>query len=145
MSDSSLVTIVGEKIVLQEERGYKQRYPKWSTFVDGKDGFLYGIPCRARRVVKFNPVDKSMELIGPDLGPKTSWNCGVLAKNGCIYCPPDEIYSYDDGWKMLKINTHDGTVVTFDTEKATWHSGVLGADNCIYFTPFAIGSDGKDI
>jgi hypothetical protein len=36
--------------------------------VDGKDGFLYGIPCDARRVVKFNPLDKSFTEIGPDLG-----------------------------------------------------------------------------
>ena len=36
--------------------------------MDGKDGFLYGIPCDARRVVKFNPLDKSFTEIGPDLG-----------------------------------------------------------------------------
>jgi hypothetical protein len=33
--------------------------------VDGKDRFLYGIPCDARRVVKFNPLDKSLTEIGP--------------------------------------------------------------------------------
>jgi hypothetical protein len=33
---------------------------KWWDFVDGKDGFFYGIPSNARRrVVKFNPLDKS--------------------------------------------------------------------------------------
>jgi hypothetical protein len=41
---------------------------KWSAFVDGGDGFLYGIPSNARRVVKFDPLDKSMTEIGPDLG-----------------------------------------------------------------------------
>ena len=41
---------------------------KWSSFVDGNNGFLYGIPSNARRVVKFNPLDKSMTEIGPDLG-----------------------------------------------------------------------------
>ena len=41
---------------------------KWLDFVDGKDGFFYGIPCNARRVVKFNPLDKSLTEIGPDLG-----------------------------------------------------------------------------
>jgi hypothetical protein len=29
-------------------------------FVDGKDRFLYGIPCDARRVVKFNPLDRRL-------------------------------------------------------------------------------------
>ena len=37
-------------------------------FVDGKDRFLYGIPCDARRVVKFNSLDKSLMEIGPGLG-----------------------------------------------------------------------------
>ena len=32
---------------------------KWWDFVDGKDGFFYGIPSNARSVVKFNPLDKS--------------------------------------------------------------------------------------
>ena len=41
---------------------------EWSSFVDGGDGFLYGIPFNARRVVKFNPLDKSLTEIGPDLG-----------------------------------------------------------------------------
>ena len=37
--------------------------------------------------LKFNPVDKSMKSIGPDLGFK-KWMCGVPAKNGCMYCAP---------------------------------------------------------
>ena len=62
---------------------------KWSTFVDGEDGFLYGIPCDAHRVVKFNPLDKSLTEIGPDLGEGgRKWECGVLANNCSIYCAP---------------------------------------------------------
>ena len=36
-----------------------------AAFVDGKDGFFYGIPYlyNARRVVKFNPLDKSLTEI----------------------------------------------------------------------------------
>ena len=29
---------------------------------------MYGIPCDARRVVKFNPLDKTLTEIGPGLG-----------------------------------------------------------------------------
>ncbi len=37
--------------------------------VRGADECIYGIPCDARRVVKFNPVvDNSLIEIGPDLG-----------------------------------------------------------------------------
>jgi hypothetical protein len=50
--------------------------------VDGKDGFFYGIPSSARRVVKFNPLDKSLTEIGPDLGEGgNKWLCGVRANN----------------------------------------------------------------
>jgi len=59
---------------------------KWWDFVDGKDGVLYGIPCNVPRVVKFNPLDKSLTEIGPHLGGgEFKWRCGVRAKTGSIY------------------------------------------------------------
>ena len=74
---SLLATLIGDEI---------QGGEKWNDFVDGGDGFLYGIPCNARRVVKFNPLDKSMTEIGPDLGDGgAKWMCGVLANTGIIY------------------------------------------------------------
>ena len=57
--EPSLTTLIGDEI---------EGDHKWSTFVDGKNGFLYGIPSGARRVVKFNPLDKSLTEIGPGLG-----------------------------------------------------------------------------
>jgi hypothetical protein len=133
---SPLVALVGEEIKVQ---GVEHDVRKWWVFVNGNDGFLYGIPYKARRVVKFNPVDKSMEMIGPDLGENDEWTCGILAKNGCIYCPPN----YRD--TMLKINTIAGTVETIDLQDgsgwwelpfpAYWVSGAVGRDECIYYLP----------
>jgi hypothetical protein len=40
MAESSLTTLIGDDI---------QGEYKWSAFVDGEDGFLYGIPSHARR------------------------------------------------------------------------------------------------
>jgi hypothetical protein len=40
MAESYLTTLIGDEI---EGRN------KWSSFVDGGDGFLYGIPFNARR------------------------------------------------------------------------------------------------
>ena len=60
MMEPSLTTLIGDEIQVNSD--------KWSSFVDGKNGFLYGIPSNARRVVKFNPVDKSLTEIVPDLG-----------------------------------------------------------------------------
>jgi hypothetical protein len=125
---SSLTTLIGDDT---------RRYGKWSAFVDGKNGFFYGIPCNARRVVKFNPIDKSLTEIGPDLGDGgLKWMCGVLANTGSIYCAP---YLADH---ILKINTNDGTVETLDdvelpeTGHMLWASGALAHDNTIYYMPY---------
>ena len=77
MAESSyLTTLIGHEI---------EGYSKWSAFVDGGDGFLYGIPSNARRVVKFDPLNKSLTEIRPDLGEGgDKWSCGVLANNSSI-------------------------------------------------------------
>jgi hypothetical protein len=128
MAESCLTTLID----IGDIEGRRQ----WSSFVDGGDGFLYGIPYNARRVVKFNPVDKSLTEIGPDLGNRRcKWRCGVRAKNGSIYCAP----YYAE--QILKINTNDGTVETLDdvelpqTGGALWASGALAQDNFIYYMP----------
>jgi hypothetical protein len=128
MTEPSLTTLIGDEI---------EGNDIWLHFVDGGDGFLYGIPSNARRVVKFNPLDKSLTEIGPDLGEGIDkWLCGVLANTGNIYCAP---YCADH---MLKINTIDGTVETLDdvelpeTGCDLWKSGALAADNHIYYMPY---------
>jgi hypothetical protein len=128
MAESSLTTLIGDEI---------QGRDKWSDFVDGGDGFFYGIPYCARRVVKFNPLDKSLTEIGPDFGVGgCKWRCGVRANNCSIYCAP---YLSD---RILKINLIPGTVETLDDvelpETGTWglwESGALAADNSIYYLP----------
>ena len=127
MTESSLTTLISDEI---------QGRDKWSSFVDGKNGFLYGIPFNARRVVKFNPLDKSLTEIGPDLGEGgVKWRCGVRANTGSIYCAP---YNADH---ILKIDTIDGTVETLDDIKlpergsGLWQSGALAQDHNIYYMP----------
>ena len=105
--------------------------------MDGEDGFFYGIPSNARRVVKFNPIlDKSLTEIGPDLGDGAcKWWCGVRANTGDIYCAP---YLADH---ILKIKTNDDIVETLDdvelpeTGDGLWASGALATDNNIYYMP----------
>jgi len=100
----------------------------------GEDGFFYGIPFH--RVVKFNPIDKSLTEIGPDFGQRGGkWKCGVRANNSNIYCVP-----YNSN-RILKINTNDGTVETLDdvelpeTCLCLWESWALASDNNIYYMP----------
>jgi hypothetical protein len=129
MTEPSLTTLIdiGDQV--------KGKF-KWLDFVDGKDGFFYGIPCNARRVVKFNPLDKSLTEIGPDFGEGgCKWYCGVRANTGSIYCAP---YNADH---ILKIDTIQGTVETLDdielpeTGDALWASGARTTDNNIYYMP----------
>jgi hypothetical protein len=130
----SLTTLIGDEM----QGGYH-----WSAFVDGKNGFLYGIPSNAyTRVVKFNPLDKSFTKIGPELGRGgCKWKCGVLANNMCIYCAPF------NAAHVLKINTIDDTVETLDDVelppergvaggRMMWASGALASDNHIYYMPY---------
>ena len=131
MTAPSLATLIDIENEIQGQE-------KWSSFVDGGDGFFYGIPFDARRVVKFDPLDKSLTEIGPDFGGSGSkWRCGVLANTGSIYCAP---YGTDH---MLKINTNDGTAVeTLDnlelpeTGGGLWESEALASDNSIYYMPY---------
>jgi hypothetical protein len=127
MTEASLTTLIGDEI-----RGNW----KWKDFVDGGDGFFYGIPCDARRVVQFDPLDKSFTEIGPDFGGRDNkWMCGVRANTGSIYCAP---YCAQH---ILKIDTIQGTVETLDdvdlpeTGHFLWESGALAADNSIYYMP----------
>jgi hypothetical protein len=127
MTEPFLTALIGDEI---------QGNNKWSDFVDGGDGFLYGIPFDARRVVKFNPLDKSLTEIGPDLGDgEMKWMCGVRANTGSIYCAP---YGAEH---ILKIDTIQGTVETLDDVRLPergewlWMSGALAPDNSIYYMP----------
>jgi hypothetical protein len=131
MTEPSLTTLIDIGVEIED-------CWRWSDFVDGKNGFFYGIPFNARRVVKFNPVDKSLTEIGPDFGEgEHKWWCGVRANTGDIYCAP---YLAD---YILKIKTNDDIVETLDdvelpeTGRYLWQSGALAPDNYIYYMPSA--------
>ena len=109
---------------------------KWDACVRGADDCIYGIPLAARRVVKFDPADKSLKEIGPDLGDGRQWCCGILAGNGRIYCLP-----HNSDTKILQIDTVNATVTILDTElpeigDGMWSPGALAHDGCIYFMPY---------
>ena len=62
---------------------------KWNGFVEGGDGFLYGIPWFGSKILQIKMKDKSMKEIGPNFGEKQEkYGNGVRAANGSIYCAP---------------------------------------------------------
>ena len=114
---------------------------KWSDFVEGDNGFWYGIPYKAQKVFEFNPKDKSMKEIGPDLGDGDGkFTYGIKANNGSIYCIP-----YFRTEHFLKITPKDGGNAEIKLIKdhrlpeegnKLWYSGALAKDGCIYCMPY---------
>ena len=113
----------------------------WGT-VAGMNGFIYGIPFYARRVVKFNTLDKSITHIGPDFDTNEwyfKWSKGAMTGSGIIYCAP-----YDSELGILKIDTNTDTVTALNAnllpergqaEDGMWVSCAAALDGCIYFMP----------
>ena len=114
---------------------------KWSGTLAAPNGSVYGIPWEARRISKFNPIDKSMTEIGPDFEDgwngedSFKWSGGAITDTGVIYCPPCN----DRG--ILKIDTNTDTVTVLDRNLLPergdyrWLSCALALDGCIYFMP----------
>ena len=126
--ENAISTLVGKEV---EGNG------KWEGTLAAPNGSLYGIPARARRVAKLNPLDKSMTHIGPDFGAGIrKWRRGAMADSGVIYCPP---YHPDRG--ILKIDTNTDNVTELNVNllpergDCMWESCAAALDGCIYFMP----------
>ena len=128
---SAISTLIGEEL---------ERSGKCSGTFAAPNGSIYGIPCFsvARRVVKFNPIDKSITFIGPDLRDHVDviqWSKGAMTNSGVIYCP----HYWHFG--ILKIDTSDDTVTVLDVNLLSnrgneiWTSCAVALDGCVYFMP----------
>ena len=136
MTEPSLTTLIGDEI-----QGNQQNR-KWATFVDGGDGFFYGIPYDMMLAVWSSLIPstnqwKRLDLISGE--GRAKWMCSVRANTGSIYYAP---FSSNH---ILKINTNDGTVETLDDVElpetgeagdGLWASGALAPDNNIYYMPY---------
>ena len=129
--DNPLTTLVGEEL---EGCAYK-----WTSPLAAPNGFVYGIPANARRVVKFNPVDKSMTDIGPDFGTHGwKWWGGAITGSGIIYCSTP--FNLNGGILKIDTNTDNVTELDFNLlpeegEGGMWRSCALALDGCIYYMP----------
>ena len=103
--------------------------------VAGNNGYLYGIPWFAPRVIKFNPVDKSITHIRPDFGDHIrKWITGAMTHSGVIYCVP-----HDHRRGILKIDTNTDTVTELGRNLLPeqgwglrWESCAAALNGCIY-------------
>jgi len=128
-------TIVRIKIAVEEvgdNLGNQEN--KWRGGVVGRDGCVYGIPCWATRVLKFDPSSNTNSLIG-DVGEGLyKWSGGVLCPRGFIYGIPCNSHH------ILKIDPVEGTTSLVGGDlgagRMKWISGVLANDGCIYCMPY---------
>ena len=111
---NAITTLVGEELEGDD---------KWSGTLATPNGSLYGVPDSARRVAKFNPVDKSMTHIRPDLGGRWKWCRGAITNSGVIYCVPRSRVR-----GILKIDTNTDTIwmpIFFQNEVIIYGDHVL--------------------
>ena len=130
MIDNPITSLVGEELGRGDH--------KWRKILAAPNGSLYGIPCGARKVVKFNPVDKSIAYIGPDFDDyDVKWWRGAMTDGGIIYCPPCE-----SNRGILNIDTNTDTVTELDRNllpqrgHCNWISCAAALDGCIYCMPY---------
>ena len=124
-------TLVGVK--LEQNEGDE----KWKGTLAAPNSSIYGIPFDARRVMKVDPVNKSITHIGPDLGDELKWCDGAITDSCVIYCVPID----DRG--ILKIDTNTDTVTELDADllpeqgadEDMWESCAAALDGCIYCIP----------
>ena len=66
---------------------------KWSGFVEGEDGFLYGMPDQSNELLRFDPIKHTAKLIPlpEEMHGGWKWFGGVRAENGFIYAIPANV------------------------------------------------------
>ena len=98
------------------------------------DGNIYGIPCNATQVLRFDPRTQQATLVGAELPGGAKWYGGVLAADGNIYgipCNATQVLRFDP-------RTQQATLVGAELPggAAKWSGGVLAADGNIYGIPW---------
>ena len=114
---------------------YENR-PKWRGGVIASNGFVYGIPSSATKMLKFNPITESSILVGNSLGgEKEKWVDGVLGLDGFIYGVPgdaDSILRFDPVSETTSL-IGKGHNLLLPMKK--FSGGVVVPDGHIYFLP----------
>jgi hypothetical protein len=123
---------------------------KWYGGIKGLDGCVYGMPYNATGVLRINPKDDSVEVLGDYPTGGWKWHGGLLApQTGVIYAFPAhsnevlcvdtnmrDVTTGDESWRVstIPIKRHEGDTDPHDLPYK-WLGGSYGADSCIYGMP----------
>ena len=99
-----------------------QERQKWYGGLVGDDGCIYGIPNSATSVLKINPADETVELMGPVPPGQFKWHGGVVSRdsNGdvALYGVPSHYNA------VLKIVPRTGKVALMNCFEETLHDSM---------------------
>ncbi|CAH0368352.1 unnamed protein product [Pelagomonas calceolata] len=110
---------------------------KWHGGQLAPNGFIYGVPCYASRVLRIDPRTDEVSYFG-DLGDaKAKWYGGILGPDGNMYCMPFA------ATRVLRVVTAEDRCELIGPELTgggahggyKYHGGLLGPDNCVYGFP----------
>lgn len=124
---------------------------KWYGGIKGVDGCIYGMPYTATGVLRINPRDDSVQILGNFPLGGWKWHGGLLSlETGVIYAFPahsNEVLCIDsnirecnktdnDSWRVstIPIKRHESDTDSPDLTYK-WLGGSYGADKCIYGMP----------
>ena len=110
---------------------------KWSRGLMAGNGNIFGIPARAKSVLKISPTTKEVSTFGTLPEGKWKWHGAVVAPDGAIYCIPAEAES------VLRIDPESDRAETIGDKmpgRWKWYGGLLGSDGCIYGMPYYANS-----
>lgn len=124
---------------------------KWYGGIKGVDGAIYGMCYTANGVLRINPKDDSVRVLGDFPSGGWKWHGGLLApQTGFIYAFPahsnevlcvdtnvrEDRHGGDESWRVstIQIQRHEGDTDSPDL-KYKWLGGSYGADGCIYGMP----------
>lgn len=124
---------------------------KWYGGIKGLDGCIYGMPYTATGVLRINPWDDTVQILGDFPSGGWKWHGGLLSpETGVIYAFPahsNEVLcvdsnlrhdskSNDDSWRVstIPIQRHESDTDPPDLTYK-WLGGSYGADKCIYGMP----------
>ena len=106
---------------------------KWSGIVKGSDNCFYCLPFSARQILKIDPSNDRITLVGEEYDGYRKW-CTGFAHGNFVYGIPFKANQF------LKYNTKTETSVLVGDDLgnryAEWMSGAVADDGCLYCFPY---------
>ena len=104
---------------------------KWWGIVKGSNNCLYCIPFLANRILKIDPSNDEIKLVGENCD-NGGWRSG-FARGDFIYCIP----CYANRFLKFNIKTETSELVGDDlgNDQSKWRSGAVAEDGCFYCFP----------